>query len=134
MTTSSLTKELAQRVHLPLERIEDGCARSVALDKGLMLEFVWLAEVPALCLALPVGQVMGLAKDECLACLPACEPLLESGSPPHFAISQRQDTLYLCQTLMGGAPAAQSVRRVLDGLAQLALQARIRLQAQQALA
>lgn len=137
MTTPSLTKEFAQRVHLPLERVEDGMVRSVALERDLTLEFVWLAEVPALCLAIPVGQMKGVASAEGLAGLPsassACGKALGAAGAPHYAVSARQDTLYLCQTLMGDAPAAPSLEPALDSLARMARQARERLHAQQAM-
>lgn len=137
MTTPSLTKEFAQRVHLPLERVEDGMVRSVALEKDLTLEFVWLAEVPALCLAIPVGQMKAVSSAEGLAGLPtsalSCGQALNATGAPHYAVSARQDTLYLCQTLMGDASAATALQPVLDGMAKMALQAREHLQAKQSM-
>ncbi len=136
MMTPSLTREFAQRVHLPLERVEDGMVRSVAWENDLTLEFVWLAEVPALCLAIPVGQMKGVSSTEGLAGLPTCSPAsgqaLDAAGAPHYAVSARQDTLYLCQTLMGDTSAAPSLLPVLEGMAQMARQARERLHSQQA--
>lgn len=136
MTSPSLTREFAQRVHLPLACVEDGLARSVALEKDLTLEFVWLAEVPALCLAIPVGQMRGVSRAEGLAGLPASalasSQALGAAGAPHYAVSAGQNTLYLCQTLLGDAPAAPALQPVLDGMAQMARQARERLHSNQA--
>lgn len=136
MTTPSLTKEFAQRVHLPLERVEDGMVRSVPLETDLTLEFVWLAEVPALCLAIPVAQMKEVSSTEGFAGLPssalASSELTYIAGVPHYAVSARQETLYLCQTVMGEASAAPAIQPVLDDLARMARQARARLQSQQA--
>lgn len=135
MTTPSLSKEFAQRVHLPLERVEDGMVRSVALEKDLTLEFVWLAEVPALCLAIPVGQMKGGSSTEGLAGLPSSAvaggQALDEAGAPHYAVSARRETLYLCQTVMGATPASPAIESVLDDLARMARQARARLASQQ---
>lgn len=106
MTSASLTREFAQRVRLPLERVEDGMVRSVALESDLTLEFVWLAEVPALCLAIPVGQVKGVSSTHGLAGLPSCAlagwPHEGASGAPHYAVSVRQETLYLLPDGDGG--------------------------------
>ncbi len=131
---TSIAQAFAGHVGLPLDQVEDGRARSVTLEGGLVLEFLWVAEVPALCLAVPVGQVLRASQDECLAGALASNLYLADVGAPHYALSPQQDTLYLCQTLTGDPFDASQVAPAVDRLAEIARQARAGLREQQAIA
>lgn len=131
---ASLAHAFADYVRLPVDQVEDGCARSVTLEGGLALEFIWVAEVPALCLAMAVGQILRASQDECLAGALASNLYLADVGAPHYALSPQQDTLYLCQTLSGDPFDASQVGPAVDRLAELARQARAGLLERQAIA
>lgn len=130
---ASIAQAFADHLGLPLDQVEDGRARSVTLGGGLVLEFVWVAEVPALCLAVPVGQMLRASQDECLAGALASNLFLADVGAPHYALSPQQDTLYLCQTLTGDPFDASQLAPAVDRLAELARQAREGLRERQAI-
>ncbi len=124
MSGASVIAELARHLGLPAEALDDAQPRRVDLSVGLPLEWRWVAPLPALCLAIPLGQVLGHRQDETLINALAANLYLADGGHPHYALSPQDDTLYLCRTLCGeGLDAAQAIAAI-EQLTEAALQAR----------
>jgi hypothetical protein len=135
MSRDPVAQALADHLGVPVGEIEEGQPRRIAIDGGdLALEYRWLAELPALCLAVPLGSVLRATETDVLAYAMAANLYLADSGLPHFALCPQQETLYLCHSLSGDPPDAAQVGPTLDRLLLMARQARTDLGAQHWLA
>lgn len=133
MSGDGVIAELARHLGLQAEALDDTQPRRMELPVGIDLEWRWVAALPALCLAMPLGLVLGHRRDETLINALAANLYLADGGHPHYALSPQDDTLYLCRTLSGEALDAPQAMAAVERLAEAALQARQALRQQQML-
>lgn len=124
MSRADVITELSRHLGLQAEALDDAQPRRVELSADIALEWRWVGPLPALCLAMPLGQVLGHRQDETLINALAANLYLADGGHPHYALSPQDDTLYLCRTLCGeGLDGPQAIAAI-EQLTEAALQAR----------
>lgn len=134
MTAASIPHALADLLHVPVDPIEGGRPGSAPVEGDFTVEFRWIAELPALCLAVPLGHVLRGTQAEVLAGSLSANLYLADHGCPHYALGPQQDTLYLCLTLSGDPFDAVVVEPALTQLLDIARQSRTNLRQVQALA
>lgn len=128
-----MAQALADRLGVPVAHIEDGRLRRVEIDGDLALECRWIAELPALCLAVPLGQVPLASQAEILVLAMSSNLYLADSGQPHFALCPRQETLYLCRTVSSDSHDPMALASTLDLLLTMAREARAHLRSQHGL-
>ena len=128
-----MAQALADRLGVPVAHIEDGQPRRVEIDGDLALEYRWIAELPALCLAVPLGQVPLACQTEILMLAMSSNLYLADSGQPHFALCPRQETLYLCRTVSSDSHDPMALASTLDLLLTRAREARAHLRSQHGL-
>lgn len=128
-----MAQALADRLGVPVAHIEDGRPRRVEIDADLALEYRWIAELPALCLAVPLGQVPLANQSDILVLAMSSNLYLADSGQPHFALCPRQETLYLCRTVSSDSHDTRTLESTLDLIFTMAREARAHLRSQHGL-
>lgn len=129
-----MAQALAGRLGVPVAHIEDGRPRRMEIDGDLALEYRWIAELPAVCLAVPLGQVPLANQTEVLVLAMSSNLYLADSGQPHFALCPLQETLYLCRTVSSDSQDPRALASTLDLLFTMAREARAHLRSQHGLA
>lgn len=113
--------------------LESGLPCSARLPDGGMLALRYVHEVPALCLAVPLGRLPAMRREEALVTLMRNNLYFADAGAPHLALAPNDEQVVLCRTVPlageGVERAGREVQRLIDG----APQARQGLLAQQVL-
>lgn len=119
MNGHELSRHLHERLGYPLLDMEGGQPCVLHLHEGLVLELRFVAELPALCLAVRLHRLTAFSRAEALVRLMSANLYMADTGLPHYGLAPRDDMLYLCHTRMLADrdfdAAVQAVETVLAG-------------------
>lgn len=122
MNGRDLARHLHECLGYPLLDLDGGRPCVLHLDEGLVLELRFVAELPALCLAVRLHRLTPFSRAEALVRLMSANLYMADSGLPHYGLAPRDDTLYLCHTRVLADEdfdaAVQAVETVLAGARQ----------------